>query len=313
MASQSKKVIYAALAGNSLIALTKFIAAAATGSSAMLSEGIHSVVDTGNQFLLLHGLRQAKKPASPEFPFGHGKEVYFWSFVVAILVFAVGAGVSAFEGIKHIAHPVPMDEPYVNYIVLGFALLFEGGAWLFALKEFSRAKGKLGYMEAVQRGKDPSIFVVLFEDTAASLGLLIAFAGVGLAQVTGNPVYDGIASVLIGGILGGTAVWLAYETKGLLIGEAAGRHVVDGIRRLAGAYPCVLSVNEILTMHMGPEFILANISVKFCDDLAVGEVEHTVAALDEAIKREFPKVKRVFVEAESPARRSADAEPRPDA
>jgi divalent metal cation (Fe/Co/Zn/Cd) transporter len=233
--------------------------------------------------------------------------VYFWSFVVAILIFAVGAGVSAYEGVKHILHPEPMDNPYVNYLVLGFALVFEGSAWLFAFREFSRTKGRLGYVEAVKRGKDPSMFVVLFEDTAAGLGLLVAFAGIALAQVTGNPVYDGIASVLIGVILGGTAVWLAYETKGLLIGEAANRHVVDGIRRLAGDYPCMLSVNEVLTMHMGPEFILVNISVDFCDGLAAGEVERSVAALDQAIKREFPNVKRVFVEAESPARRVMSA------
>ncbi len=299
MASSSTKVIYAALAGNFLIAVTKFIAAAVTGSSAMLSEGVHSVVDTGNQLLLLYGLHRSRLPANEAFPFGHGKEVYFWSFVVAILIFAVGAGVSSYEGVIHILQPSPIENPHINYVVLGFALLFEGGAWLFALKEFTKVKGQFGYFEAVHRGKDPSIFVVLFEDSAAALGLIIAFFGVLFSQLTGDPVYDGVASLLIGIILGATAIWLAYETKSLLIGEAANRSVVKGIRAIASAYPCVESVNEVLTMHMGPEYILVNLSVDFCDDLEAGAIEHTVARLDRDLKKAFPLVKRVFVEAES--------------
>ncbi|WP_455205924.1 cation diffusion facilitator family transporter, partial [Kaarinaea lacus] len=166
MATGSKKVIYAALAGNSLIAITKFVAASITGSSAMVSEGIHSLVDTGNQGLLLYGLKKAKQPADEHFPFGHGKEIYFWSFVVAILIFALGAGISIYEGISHVLHPKPVIDPFINYIVLGLAILFEGAAWMFAFKEFTTAKGKWGYLEAVQRGKDPTMFVVLFEDSA---------------------------------------------------------------------------------------------------------------------------------------------------
>jgi len=265
----------------------------------MLSEGIHSVVDTGNQGLLLHGLARAKRPPSEEFPFGHGKEVYFWSFVVAILIFGLGAGVSAFEGIKHILNPEPMENPVVNYVVLGFALLFEGGSWSVAVREFTRAKGDLNYAQAVRRGKDPTIFVVLFEDSAAMLGLLVALAGVVLSQVTGNPLHDGLAALLIGVILGATAAWLAYETKGLLIGEAASRHVVRGIRGLAAASKAVEKVNEVLTMHMGPEFILVNLSLDFPDHLEVGEVEHAIADLDRSIKAAYPFVKRVFIEAES--------------
>jgi len=299
MAGSSKKVILAALAGNSLIALTKFAAAAFTGSSAMLSEGIHSVVDTGNQVLLLHGLRRAGRPADARFPFGHGKEVYFWSFVVAILIFAVGAGVSLYEGVQHMLHPVAVENPLVNYVVLGLALLFEGGAWAFALREFRRGKGKWGYIEAVQRGKDPSLFVVLFEDSAAMLGLLVAFFGILLAQLTGNPLWDGAASVIIGLILGGTAVWLAWETHGLLIGESANRGVVDGIRALVRLRPGVEHVNEVLTLHMGPEFILVNISVDFADVLPAVELEQTICALDRDIKASFPGVRRVFVEAEA--------------
>lgn len=298
-ASSSKKVIFAALAGNTLIAITKFTAASITGSSAMLSEGIHSLVDTGNQVLLLHGIKQSQKPASDQFPFGHGKEIYFWAFAVAILIFAVGAGVSIYEGIHHIINPEPMTDAIINYIVLGLSILFEGAAWLLAFREFGKTKGEMGYIEAVQRGKDPTMFVVLFEDSAAMLGLLFALGGIALAQMTGSPVYDGIASVLIGCVLGGTAVWLAVETKGLLIGECANRQIVDGIRRIINAEPGIRCINEILTMHMGPDFILANISVDFRDELQAGEIEKTIAGLDQKIKSRFTDVQRIFIEAES--------------
>ena len=192
MSSGSKKVIYAALVGNALIAITKFVAAGLTGSSAMLSEGIHSLVDTGNQLLLLHGIKQSSKPADENFPFGHGKEIYFWSFVVAILIFALGGGISIYEGIKHLSHPEAITNPMINYVVLSLALLFEGAALLFAFKEFSRVKGKWGFIEAIQRAKDPSVFVVLFEDSAAMLGLLVAFAGIALSQLTGILIFDAL-------------------------------------------------------------------------------------------------------------------------
>jgi cation diffusion facilitator family transporter len=299
VASGSTKVIIAALVGNSLIAVTKFAAAAYTGSSAMLSEGVHSLVDTGNQILLLFGLKQSRKPPDEDFPFGHGKEIYFWSFVVAILIFAVGAGVSFYEGVVRVMAPHPVKNVFINYIVLGFAMVFEGGAWYFAFKEFGHIKGERGYIAAVQQGKDPTFFVVLFEDSAAMLGLLVAFFGVWLGDVTGNPVFDGIASIIIGLILGGTAAWLAYETKGLLIGERANREVVAGIRRIVRAQPAVRHVNEVLTMHMGPEFILVNISVDFADKLRAGDMEEAVAHMDHLIKTSFPNVKRVFVEAEA--------------
>jgi cation diffusion facilitator family transporter len=299
MASGSKKVIYAALAGNALIALTKFIAAAVTRSSAMFSEGIHSAVDTGNQILLLHGLHRSKKPADEQFPFGHGRELYFWSFIVAILIFAVGAGISVYEGVQHLLHPHPIQNPVVNYIVLALAMVFEGGAWLFAWREFSKVKGSYGYFEAVHRGKDPSLFVVLFEDSAAMLGLVIAFFGVLLGHITGNPFYDGVASVLIGLILASTAVWLAYETKGLLIGESANKEVVQAIRRILSDHEPIEHVNEILTMHMGPEDILVNLSVDFIEGATAEEVEASVTQLDRHIKENLPQVKRVFIEAEA--------------
>ena len=314
MSSGSKKVIYAALAGNTLIALTKFTAAFVTGSSAMLSEGIHSLVDTGNQVLLLHGLKQAKKPADERFPFGHGKEIYFWSFIVAILIFALGGGISIYEGIRHLQHPEPMSQVYINYIVLGLAMLFEGAAWFFAWKEFTRTKGKWGYIEAIQRGKDPSLFVVLFEDSAAMLGLLVALLGVGLSQATGILYFDGAASIIIGLILLGTAVWLAYETKGLLIGESANLDVVHGIKTILQAFPQVEHLNEVLTMHMGPDYILVNISVDFRDDIPTGEMENVIADIDRAIKQQFPLVKRIFIEAEArTGRPHSEPEPEQDA
>jgi cation diffusion facilitator family transporter len=299
MSASSKKVIYAALAGNSLIAVTKFIAATVTGSSAMFSEGIHSLVDTGNQVLLLHGMRKSRKPPCDRFPFGHGKEIYFWSFAVAILIFAVGSGVSLYEGIIHTIHPEPMGNPMVNYVVLGLAMLFEGAAWYFAFTEFSRAKGKWGYIEAVKRGKDPTMFVVLFEDSAAMLGIVVAFLGVLLVDLTGILIFDGIASIIIGLILGGTAVWLAYETKGLLIGESANKMVIEGIREIILQYDGIDNINELLTMHMGPDFILVNVSIDFRDDIPASDLEKMIAGMDTQIKERFPTVKRIFVEAES--------------
>jgi len=299
MASGSKKVILAALIGNSLISVTKFIAASMTGSSAMFSEGIHSLVDTGNQGLLLYGLKASKKPADREFPFGHGKEIYFWSFVVAILIFAVGAGISIYEGIHHILHPQEITNPMINYIVLTLAIIFEGGALYIAVKEFNRARGKLGYLKAVQRGKDPTLFVVLFEDSAAMLGLFIAMIGITLAQVTGDAWWDGVASVAIGCILAATAFWLAIETKGLLIGEGADQETVDSIKTLAGTHEEVESVNEILTLHMGPEFILANISLEFKRGLKTGRIEEITNTLDKSIKEAHPYIKRIFIEAET--------------
>lgn len=299
MASGSKKVILAALAGNSMIALTKFAAAAFTGSSAMLSEGVHSLVDTGNQVLLLYGLKRAQKPADAQFPFGHGKEIYFWSFVVAILLFSLGSGVSIYEGFHHISHPVPISSPVVNYIVLGLAIVFEGFSLFFAVQEFVKTKGRKSTLQAVKGGKDPSLFVVLFEDCAAMLGLLVALIGITLAQITGQLWWDGAASVFIGLILGGTAVWLAYETKSLLIGEAAEPETVASIRTMASAQDGVVHVNEVLTLHMGPEFILVTISVDFRDDLPAGRVEEAIRVLDRRIKDAHPRVKRVFVEAEA--------------
>lgn len=298
MASESRKVIFAALFGNLAIAVSKFVAAVLSGSAAMFSEGVHSLVDTLNEVLLLWGLRRARRPPDKQFPFGHGKEIYFWSFVVALLIFTAGAVVSIYDGLQHILHPEPVQSYGLSYLVLAMAVLFEGASWLFALTRFSRAKGKWGYVEAVRRGKDPSLFVVVFEDSAALLGLLVAAGGLALDQLTGAVLFDGVASVLIGLILGGTAVWLAYETKGLLIGESANARVVDGIRELLQHEPRVERVGEILTMHMGPQFILVNINVAFRPGERADAVAAATARLDRDIKARFPQVRRVFIEAE---------------
>ena len=299
MVASSRKVIYIALVGNCLIAITKFVAAFMTGSSAMLSEAIHSGADTGNEVLLLYGLRRAKIPADKEYPFGHGKEIYFWSFVVAIVLFAGGAGLSIYKGIDQLVSPVSVTYSYINYGVICLALIFEGTSWYFALTEFARSKGAWGYIQAVRRAKDPSVFIVMLEDSAAIIGLVVAFMGILLSHITGNTVYDAAAAVIIGLILAGTAILLASETKSLLIGESANKEVVLGIREIACSCKEIKQVNEVLTMHMGPDFILVNISVDFVDPILATEVEVAVAELDRTIKRAYPQVQRIFIEVET--------------
>ncbi len=298
MAGSSKKAIYAALAGNSLIAVTKFAAAAYTGSSAMLSEGIHSLVDTGNQVLLLFGLKQASKPPSPDFPFGHGKEVYFWCFVVAMLIFALGGTMSIYQGWQHVLHPEPISNVTINYVVLGLALVFEFGALYVAFKEFNASRGNMSILEAVRDGKDPTLFVVVFEDSAALIGLLVALFGIILFQLTGNPLFDGLASIVIGIVLILTAVWLAVESKALLIGESASPTIRRGARAILDMDERIRTVNEVATLHMGPDFIVITISADFRDGLSVDDVEQAVTELNGQIKELDPRIQRVFIEAE---------------
>ena len=295
----NRKVIFAALAGNSLIAVTKLAAATVTGSSAMFAEGIHSLVDTGNQGLLLLGLKRGSRPPDRLHPFGHGKEVYFWSFVVAILIFAMGAGISIYEGIRHLQHPKALHNVEINYLVLGLSFLFEGAAWLLAVREFRRQQGSSSFLKAIKRSKDPTSFVVLFEDSAAMAGIIVAFLGIYLGQVTGLLWLDGTASVVIGLILGVTAWLLAVKTKGLLIGESASPEVVADIHRLAATIPEVDHINQILTLHMGPDFILVNVSLDFHNQVTAEQVEQAVARLSALIKEQRPRVKKVFVEVKS--------------
>ena len=297
--SGSKKAIYAALAGNSLIALTKFAGSAYTGSSAMLSEAIHSLVDTGNQGLLLYGLKRSKKPADQYHPFGYGMELYFWAFVVAIIIFALGAGVSIYEGVKHILHPRILTNAYINYIILGLAIVFESGSWWVAYREFRTSKGDMNFLEATRRSKDPALFTVLFEDTAALLGLIVALIGISLAQVLDIPELDGIASVVIGLILAATSGLLAYETKGLLVGEATDPDTVEGLRSILTSAPGIDRVNELRTLHFSPQDILVAISADFSPSLDSNAVEGQVAELERDIKNAYPGITRVFIEAQS--------------
>ncbi len=294
----SKKVIFAALAGNGLIAATKFAAASYTGSSAMFSEAVHSLVDTGNQGLILYGMKRSSRPPDERHPFGYGPELYFWTFVVAILIFGVGAGVSIYEGIEKVRHPHTPTDPFINYLVLGLAMIFEGGAWWIAFKEFNKRRGPIPLFRAVRISKDPTVFTVLFEDSAAMLGLIVAFVGILLVDVLDMPVLDGVASILIGAILAGTAAVLAYESKGLLIGEGALPETVESIRRLTRAQKNVDRVNEVLTMHLGPSEILVNLSLDFQSGMDAEDIKDAVVEVERDIKVRHPEVRRIFVEAQ---------------
>ena len=291
----SNRTLVIALLANLGIAASKFAAAFVTGSSAMLTEGVHSVVDSTNQLLLMWGRRQAKKPPDKNHPFGYGRELYFWSFVVAVLVFSLGAGVSIYEGIIHISEPEPAVSPVVAYGVLLLAFLLEGWSTLEAFKEFREAKGRLGWFEAIRRSKDPPAFIVLLENGAAMAGIVAAALGLSLAQLTGDPFYDGAASIVIGAILGITAFVLAYESKGLLIGEAADPDLVRDLRKLAGGKSGVVGVGHVLTVHSSPDQVLAMINVDFDDKILAGEVERIVCDVELEARERWPQVRRLFI------------------
>ena len=291
----STRTLVVALLANLGIAISKFIAAAITGSSAMLTEGVHSVVDSVNQLLLMWGRRAAKRPPDRLHPFGYGRELYFWSFVVAVLVFSVGAGVSVYEGIIHILHPEPAVSPVIAYAVLLIAFGLEGWSTIEAYRDFKEAKGRLGWFEAVRRSKDPPGFIVLLENGAAMAGIIAAAIGLMLSQLTGDPFFDGAASVVIGVILGLTAMLLAYESKGLLIGEAADPVLVDNLHALACSQVGVVGVGDVLTVHSSPDQITVMMNVDFRNDLPAGEVERIVCWVEEEAQRRWPAVRRLFV------------------
>ncbi|WP_201312951.1 cation diffusion facilitator family transporter [Dyella sp. EPa41] len=293
---RSTRVVWAALAGNLAIAVSKMVAAMFTGSSAMWSESVHSLVDTGNQWLLLLGMRRSARPASEAHPFGHGLELYFWSFVVAVMIFGLGAGVSIYQGISKLLRPEAMSRIWVNYIVLGVGIVFEGTVWLIALREFRKESRRLGWIRAVRLSKDPAVFTVLFEDTAALAGLLVAFIGVALTQWSGRSLYDGLASVLIGLILAATATLLANEIRGLLTGEAASRPVREKIRQLLCGHAAVREVHRVWTMHFAPNDILLAVSIKFDERLSMAELEDAIVELEDAIRRQQPEIQRIFLE-----------------
>jgi cation diffusion facilitator family transporter len=296
VAAGSTKVVIAALLGNAAIATTKYAAAAVTGSSAMFAEAVHSTVDTGNQVLLLVGLRRAARPADPRHPFGHGKELYFWAFVVAVLLFGIGAGVSIYEGFLKLSDPHPITAVGWNYLVIAAAALFEAGAWIVAWREFDRERGGAPILKALRASKDPALFTVIFEDSAALLGLLAAFLGVLASDRLGWLWADAAATLVIGGILACAAVLLAIETKSLLVGEAASPKLVEDIIGAAGRAPFVEAVNEARTIHFGPDDVLVNLSVDARDAMTAGEVERGISALEDEIKARHPEVSRVFVE-----------------
>lgn len=291
----STRTLVVALLANLGIAASKFVAAAITGSSAMLTEGVHSVVDSTNQLLLMWGRRAAKRPADELHPFGYGRELYFWSFVVAVLVFSLGAGVSVYEGIVHISHPEAAVSPLIAYAVLLIAFLLEGWSTMEAYRDFKKAKGGLGWIQAIRRSKDPPAFIVLLENGAAIAGILAAALGVLLSQVTHNPFYDGAASVVIGLILGCTAALLAYESKGLLIGESADPQLVRNLHELASSMPGVVGVGHVLTLHSSPDQITVMMNVDFDDDIRAREVEHVVCRVEEEAQERWPQVRRLFV------------------
>ncbi|HEY8160589.1 MAG TPA: cation diffusion facilitator family transporter [Methylobacter sp.] len=293
--SSSKKVVYAALIGNLMIAITKAGAAAWTGSSAMLSEAIHSFVDIGNEILLLYGMRRSTRPADPEHPLGYGRELYFWSFIVALLVFALGAGVSIYEGVLHLQHPQPISDPLVSFVVLALSFLYEGASWWVAFRQFRAVKGTLGYYEAFRRSKDPVSFMVLFEDSAALIGILIAAIGTFAATSLDEPIFDGVASIFIGLVLAGTAILLARESKSLLIGERAERKLIDSIQRIANKASMVSRTNEVLTVHLAPDQILAALSLEFSDDLRTPQIEEIVINIERDIRAAHPEIVTLFV------------------
>ena len=293
--NSSTTVVYAALAGNLAIAATKFVAFALTGSSAMLTEAIHSSVDTGNQGLLLLGLARARKPPSQTHPFGYGMEVYFWAFVVALLIFALGGAFSIYEGVLKILRPEPIDRAWINFLVIGLAVLFEGGSFLVAWKEFRVLTRGTPFMRAIRRSKDPSVFAVLLEDGAALAGLVIAALGVAGSAVFGVPWADGAASVAIGVLLVAVAIFLANETRSLLTGESASPRIVEAVREMLTADPRVDTVAEVLSMHLGPQEILLGVTLDFHDDLTAGEIEDAADDFAMRIRAIDARITRVFV------------------
>jgi cation diffusion facilitator family transporter len=295
---KSNIVLFGALFANLGIAIAKFVAAGITGSSSMLSEGFHSLVDSGNQLLLLYGQKRAKRPADERHPFGYGRELYFWAFVVAILVFALGAGISVYEGWKHIQHPEPLSDPLINYIVLAIAFVLEGGSWTIAVREFAKAKGAMPWWEAIRDSKDPATFIVLFEDSAALVGLLVAAAGVWLSHAIEDSRIDGVASIVIGLVLAAVAALLARESKGLLIGERADPRLVARVRELVGGCRGVTAVNHVRTIHTAPHSIFVAISADFQDDLPMGAGETLIEEIERSLRAEFREISSIYVRPE---------------
>jgi cation diffusion facilitator family transporter len=296
--SESTFVVWGAIAANLLIAVSKFVAAAFTGSSAMIAEAIHSTVDAADGALLLLGVRLSRRAPDPMHPFGHGRELYFWSMIVAIVIFGAGGGMSIYEGILHIIHPAHIEKPIWNYAVLGIAALFEGTSWAIAARHFfaTRPPGR-GVIETIRRSKDPTEFVILLEDSAALIGIAIAFAGTALSTSLRKPVYDGAASILIGIVLCVVAAVLLWETRGLLIGESIDRDRAGAIHDLVLSDPAVEAADRPLTMHLGPDDVLLNLALRFRRDLELREIEEAIRRIETAIRANYSEIRRIFIEA----------------
>lgn len=290
--------IYAALFGNLAIAITKFIAAGITGGSAMLTEGVHSLVDCGNEVLMLYGQKRAAKPADADHPVGYGHELYFWCFVVAMMIFALGAGISIYEGVVHILDPVPIRRPEITFIVFGLAFVFESISLWFAWRVFRQTKGRQSIWQAVQRSKDPTSFTVFLEDFAALVGIVIATVGTAGSVLMKSPVWDGAASVAIGILLASIAVVLAHESKQLLVGEAADPAVVTALRTTVGAHPQVRRIVDLITVQLGAEQVFAAFTLEFPDEMTVPDLERLVGEIGSTVRKVHPEVTRIFVQPE---------------
>jgi cation diffusion facilitator family transporter len=293
---QSKTAILAALAANLGIAVIKFVASWFTGSSAMLAEGIHSLVDTVNEWLLLLGLRKSQQPANERRPFGYGRELYFWSFMVAIFIFSIGGGLSLYEGIEHIRHPTPLQDPTWNYVVLGLAFCFDGASFLVARRTFNAQRGKQTFWAAFRDSKDPSTFVVLFEDASDLLGLIIAFLGVFLSHLLHKPALDGVASILIGLLLLVVAWLLLRETKSLLMGEVAAPAMLEELTALVRTESSVVNTAPPLSSYLSPHELLIVLRVEFEAEIPAAELTQTVARIHTSVQKAFPDVQHLFIE-----------------
>jgi cation diffusion facilitator family transporter len=298
--AESKVTVVAALFANLVVAAAKFLAAWRTGSSAMLAEAIHSTIDTSNELLLLLGMRQSAQPPTVERPVGHGRELYFWAFVVAVFIFAIGGGFSLYEGYEHLRHPTPLRDPTWNYAVLALGFISDGASFVIAWRTFGKQRGRRPFWRAFRISKDPSVFMVLFEDAAALLGLLLAFLGVFLSHYLNRPALDGVASMAIGVLLLIVAGLLLRETKSLLLGEPAEDKLLTHIRELAKAQPTVQHVRPVLSSYLGPHEILVVLPVEFAPDLPASQLVEAAAHLRETIKNCHPDVRYVFVQPEGP-------------
>ena len=296
MASGSKVSIYGAIIANVLIAISKFIAGVYTGSSAMFSEGIHSLVDTANGGLLLYGIKRSQKPADQSHPFGYGMEIYFWSFVVAVLIFALGGGIAIYEGIHHIIEPATVANIKVNYIVLGLAILFEGTSFVVALKQFSKEHGRGNLIQKMRKSKDSSGFAIIIEDFGALFGLVVALLGLFLGDVFGWAFADGLASVIIGLMLTGMAFFLAAETKALLIGESMDLDQLAQTKKILDAQESVHDYGVIRSVHFGPRGVMLGVDIHFLDSYSLEQIEDEIISIEQQIIDALPEVKHVFIE-----------------